>query len=132
MSDNNEKNKENNIGCIIAIVIFIVANLIYTFYTTEFAEFENIGKFILTLGGLAIGYFLYKAIKSKFNNSDSEDRKGTSIWGCLIIGLVLLVTTALIINAFTSSPTVNYVIGVLVIVVLSIILGVYMYNSSNR
>lgn len=150
MSENKES---NNTGCIICIVLFVVANLIY-FFTTESSEsIAKIGEGLLTIAGVAIAYFVCKALfgsKSKDTESASDvaqtatataaretssngnsqsNNSYKSLGGCILTGIACIVIAEIIVASISSSFNLNYAVGVAFAVVLAIVIGYFIYTS---
>lgn len=146
MSENNES---NNIGCIIAIVLLVIVNIVYFFATESAESIAETGGVLLIIAGLAIAYFVCKALfgnKSKdgdgskvsshkstpstpTSQTNVDDNTNKSTWGCIFKGLACIVVTVIIIGSITSSFSFNYAVGIGFAVVLAIVIGVLIYNS---
>lgn len=137
MSDNKES---NNFGCIIAIISLVIINLFFFFKDTSAESIAESGSVLLTIAGIAIACYVCNSLfgkKSNDNNnsinternSNKDNDSSESPGGCILIGIVCVIFTAIIIFAITSSFSLNYAVGVVVVVVFAIIIGYLMYNS---
>lgn len=146
MSDNSENNRSNNTGCIIGVIIFIIVNLVSFFEKNDADSIAESGGAVLAIAGLVIAYFVCKALfgkdsnktgnsKVSFHNAteSSEKEKPTdkTPWGGILIGVACIIVTVAIIGVMTSSFSINYAVGVIVVIVLASGIGYFIFNSSK-
>lgn len=122
-------------------------------------EIADIGVLVLTLGGLAVAYFVCNALfgsGSSSSNNKSRTPKYTSDLdsisepdeiadyeksesvkkeskelpcGCLLGGILCLFIIGFIVHFATASSDVNYGVGVIAVIVIVAIIGFALYNS---
>ncbi|MDE6582156.1 MAG: hypothetical protein K2K47_06505 [Duncaniella sp.] len=146
MSENKES---NNIGCIVSIALLVIGSLVYFFATESSESVAETGSVLLTIAGLAISYYVCKALfsnKSEYTNrtktytpktttsvvtsrTNSDDNSNKSSWGCIFTSLACVVVTIIVVSEITSSFSFNYAIGISFTIILAIVIGVTIYKS---
>lgn len=139
MSEN--ENSDNN-GCIIVgIVLLAIVGIYFFFKETDADSIAETGGTLLTIGGLAIAYFVCKALFGQKttdtdNSSDTtseNNNSSKSTLGCILTGLACLVITIIILFSLTYSYDVRYIAGITFIVVFAIaIIGFFIYNMMDN
>lgn len=138
-----DKKKNQNIGCIIAITIFVIAILIYLFIDDN-GLIASTGESVLLIAGLVIAFFICKTLfgNNNANNENSDNNidcnetnkkqsKQKSSLGCILTGVACIVIFATVTTALTSSSSTNYIVGAIVITIVCIGLGILIYKSSK-
>ena len=135
-------NKNHNGGCIIAVVIFIIVNLINLFNNNG-ELIASTGQNVLLIAGLVIAYLICKALFGKNNNDkgintidnishNSEAKQSPNnqnSLGCILSGIACIAIFAIVTTVITSSEATNYSVGVAIIIIICVGLGILIYNS---
>ena len=147
-----ENNNKTDIGCIIGIIIFFILNLITLFKSPE--SVKGVGSMVAVLIVIGIIWYIVKKTSSEsdtnnniksiveqvevnspdkdnVNKKENADDKDNKIaWGCFI-GAAIVIGIVSLIGAFLNDFNLLYFIGAITSIVISIIAGVYFYNSFN-
>ena len=142
---------ETNWGCIIAVSIFMIINLIYLFSGKETQTLYGFGALIISFafgGGL---FYIFSKNGSKQSGSNKTDSfhnhdkysikedtfsKGeghhhsNSRIGCFV-GAAIIAIAIITFNLIMSNSDLVYIIGSIGAIVLAIAIGFYFYNASK-
>lgn len=120
--EQDNKNKDGNTGCAIAIGIFVLANIICYFATSSKQEVAGNGAFFMSIIFVAAAYL---GIKAYLQYTEEFENKFVRI--CVPIGIfiVLMLVLGTIINDFSTMVAIDST-G---FITFCIILGILIYNS---
>ena len=130
-----ENKKESGSRClIIAVVVIVILNLVFFFRDTSSNDIAGLGATLLCFVGMFVGYYIIKQFSSSDDSSGNDSygsekkQEQSFLKGCLLpIGVVLFIL--LMGGLFMSSNEMNYSVGILLVFVLAIGLGVWLYNT---
>lgn len=75
--------KDNNIGCLIIFIIYIIGNIIYALNSYSDDEFAEIGQGIMGIVALVITILIFKYF---FKNNDNNDTTTTRKMIIVVVG----------------------------------------------
>ncbi len=113
-----KKDNKNDIGCIVLIIIFLISNLIYFFANTDSNEFAEMGSSIVFIAIAAGLWYLISRL-------NTEGKKG---W---ILPIILVIGGLLLFGFLSQNFSLLYGLGIIAVVIITIIIGVLIYNSSH-
>ena len=135
-----EEDKKKKDGCVPIFIFVVMAGLlVFTLCTSSNEDLKQYGIFVNSIIVIVLGYFGFKALNRQYqdhpSDSESDDSENpktsnsTKITaGCFFKGLALIAVLVLIFNALYFSSA---AIGVILIVVVCVVLGLYWYSNSK-
>ena len=118
----NNKNKNNNAGCAIAVGGFVLVNIICYFMTSSKQEIAGTGAFLLLTIFLVAAYF---GIKVFLHHTEDTDCKIVRIG----VPIALFIALMLLFGSIMKDFNTMVVIGSIGFIVFCAIIGILIYNS---
>jgi hypothetical protein len=123
--EQDNKNNSSNSGCLIAVAIFVLANIAYYFFTTDKSNIAETGASFIFIVFLVAAYF---GIKAYLRQTEGSDNKIARIVVPIGIVVVLMVLFGVMMKDFDSMVA----IGSIGFIIFSIIIGILIYNSNKE
>ena len=121
----NNKNKNNNAGCAIAVGGFVLVNIICYFMTSSKQEIAGTGAFLLLTIFLVAAYF---GIKAYLHYTEDSNNKFVRIGVPIGIFIALMLLLGSIMKDFNTMV----VIGSIGFILFCIIIGLLIYASHKE